>query len=383
MSLPRKPGGIYLLDPDGKLTEMEVTPFAAEVDFQALLAAHPNLLVGDQIDPGTPRRWLLISREVGVPDQEGTLRWSLDHLFLDQDGVPTLVEVKRSSDSRIRREVVGQMLDYAANSVLTWTVETVSRWFEERCQRERIDADEAIGSFLAGEAATVDDFWTSVKTNLQAGRIRLIFVADEIPAELRRVVEFLNRQMDPAEVLAIEIRQYSDGRMRTLVPQVFGQTSEAIVRKSTPGPRPKRQWDEESFFVDLVERRGEAEAGVARRILDWARAQGCRIWWGQGVKDGGFYPMVDHGGEPNWTVAVWTYGTVEIQFQWLQTRPPFSDEAKRLDLLERLNAIGDVKIDRNRIGKRPGIRLDLLTNAESLDRFLAALDWLVDEIRAS
>ena len=28
---------------------------------------------------------------------------------------PTLVEVKRSSDTRIRREVVGQMLDYAAN----------------------------------------------------------------------------------------------------------------------------------------------------------------------------------------------------------------------------------------------------------------------------
>jgi hypothetical protein len=33
----------------------------------------------------------------------------------DQNAVPTLVEVKRSSDTRIRREVVGQMLDYAAN----------------------------------------------------------------------------------------------------------------------------------------------------------------------------------------------------------------------------------------------------------------------------
>jgi hypothetical protein len=32
--------------------------------------------------------------------------------------VPTLLEVKRSSDTRIRREVVGQMLDYAANGVV-------------------------------------------------------------------------------------------------------------------------------------------------------------------------------------------------------------------------------------------------------------------------
>src|SRR5262249_3604083 len=31
--------------------------------------------------------------------------WSVDHLFLDQDAVRTLVEVKRGSDTRIRREV--------------------------------------------------------------------------------------------------------------------------------------------------------------------------------------------------------------------------------------------------------------------------------------
>lgn len=59
----------------------------------------------------TPQRLLLVSREVGLPsDVGGVNRWSVDHLFLDQDAIPTLVEVKRSSDTRIRREVVGQML---------------------------------------------------------------------------------------------------------------------------------------------------------------------------------------------------------------------------------------------------------------------------------
>jgi hypothetical protein len=53
-----------------------------------------------------------------------------------------------------------------------------------------------------------ETFWAMVKTNLQAGRVRLIFVADVIPPELRRIVEFLNAQMDPAEVLALEIKQY-------------------------------------------------------------------------------------------------------------------------------------------------------------------------------
>src|SRR5688572_18045462 len=65
-----------------------------------------------------PRRWLLITREAGialVSDDGGGSRWSLDHLFVDQDGIPTLVEVKRASDTRGRREVVAQMLDYAAS----------------------------------------------------------------------------------------------------------------------------------------------------------------------------------------------------------------------------------------------------------------------------
>jgi hypothetical protein len=57
-------------------------------------------------------------------------RWSVDHLFLDQDAVPTIVEVKRSTDTRIRREVVGQMLDYAANAVVYWPVEAIRAEFE-------------------------------------------------------------------------------------------------------------------------------------------------------------------------------------------------------------------------------------------------------------
>jgi hypothetical protein len=81
-----------------------------------------------------PRRWLLVSRELAVPAEEGGGgRWAVDHLFLDQDGVPTIVEVKRCSDSRIRREVVGQMLDYAANAVVYWPVEDIRARYEATC----------------------------------------------------------------------------------------------------------------------------------------------------------------------------------------------------------------------------------------------------------
>jgi hypothetical protein len=100
--------GVFVLRDEATLVAMQAASFATEDDFQRLLASFPELLAGDQIDAEAPRRFLLISREQGIAAEEGARdRWSLDHLFLDQDGVPTLVEVKRGTDTRIRREVVG------------------------------------------------------------------------------------------------------------------------------------------------------------------------------------------------------------------------------------------------------------------------------------
>src|SRR5262245_45008849 len=201
------------------------------------------------MDGAAPRQWVLISREMGVPAEvDGADRWSLDHLFLDQDGIPTLIEVKRSSDSRIRREVVGQMLDYAANAVVHWPVEAIRARFEETCRQRTVDPTQEIET-LVKPGGDVEDFWQLVKTNLRAGRIRMVFVADVIPPELRRVVEFLNSQMDPAEVLAVEIKQFVGQGLKTLVPRVIGQTVEAKRKKvgSLPG-------DEASFFSVLESR---------------------------------------------------------------------------------------------------------------------------------
>jgi hypothetical protein len=105
-------GVIYAMQGDGRLVEMTETAYESEELLQRLLADYPKLLAGDQMDQASPRRWLLVSREAGVPASLlGADRWWIDHLFLDQDAIPTLTELKRSEDTRIRREVVGQMLD--------------------------------------------------------------------------------------------------------------------------------------------------------------------------------------------------------------------------------------------------------------------------------
>ena len=119
-----------------------------------------------------------ITRSSGAQRQwcEMPKSWAVDHLLLDHRGRPTFAEVKRSTNTRIRRGIVGPMLADAAP--------------DER---------------------DVESFWDAVDENLQQGRVRLIFVADEIPAELRRVIEFRNEHMLHIEVLGVELRQYPAG----------------------------------------------------------------------------------------------------------------------------------------------------------------------------
>ena len=183
------------------------------------------------MNPSEPRRWLLIKREAGIPDSDdGGNRWSVDHVFLDQDAIPTFVEAKRKSDTRLRREVIGQVFDYVSNAVAYWTDETLQAEFARDCDDRGEDAEALLEAFV-GDPDMVDDFWDRARTNLRAGRVRVVVVADELPPELRRIVEFLNDQTDPMEILAVEIRRYEGEGLAALVPRVIGQTVEAQARK--------------------------------------------------------------------------------------------------------------------------------------------------------
>jgi hypothetical protein len=163
---------------------MEEAPYDSERLLQEMIAKQLDLLAGEQINSDEPRRWLLVTREMAVRGEDSdSPRWSLDHLFLDQDVVPTLVEVKKGSNTDIRRKVIGQMLDYAANTVAYWPVEEVRAKFESRCEKNGEDPEEVLALFL-GEDKEIDEFWLRVKTNLQADRIRMVFLADSISAEL-------------------------------------------------------------------------------------------------------------------------------------------------------------------------------------------------------
>lgn len=371
--------GIFLIGDRNELVELQSSSYGSEAMLQELLERHPNLLVGDQVDPESPRRWLLIDREAGVPDQlGGTDRWSLDHLFLDQDGIPTLVEVKRSSDSRIRREVVGQMLDYAANSIAYWPADRLRVLFEARSARNGRGAEDLLTEFL-NPGVDPDSFWESVQLNLQAGKVRLVFVADEIPAELRRVIEFLSTQMSPAQVLGIEIKHYAGGSFRGLVPRVVGQTEHARQkRRAASGATPREQWDVSSFLDALQARRGEDEAATAQRIIKWAEDNGGTVWGGLGTSSGSLFYNFGSDTAKLYPFSLWTYGKIEVLFQNLMRVPAFEDAAKRGELQRRLNRIEGVDIQDASLSRRPSIPFALLKPETALEQFFDAMRWTID-----
>ncbi|QTL05841.1 hypothetical protein J5J86_11390 [Aquabacter sp. L1I39] len=254
---------LFFLGPDNAPRVMMPSGFLSEAEFQGLLERYPELLTDSDFGEGSPRRWVLVKREAGIADREdGGGRWSLDHLFLDQAGVPTLLEVKRATDTRARREVVAQMLDYAANSVSWWSIEDIRNWFIETSLKRNEDANARLAALLDTSGVDEERFWRQVEANLRSGRIRMLFVADEIAPELQRIVEFLNEQMNPATVAALELRLFSDGVGRILSPRIFGATQRALQNKATVKVSPAESVSEWLSALD-VENRQKAEMFIA------------------------------------------------------------------------------------------------------------------------
>jgi hypothetical protein len=266
---------IFLVEGKRKLTPMIETSYVTEDDLQALLADYPDLIPGDQIDLENPRRWLLVAREVGVPGtDEGAGRWSLDHLFLDQDGTPTFVECKRASDTRSRREVVAQMLDYAANGTSYWKMDSLRQAAAETTQQLGKSLDDEILRLIdSDDPSQIDQYWTRVEEKLRSAHVRLIFVADSVPSELRRLVEFLNEQMKTVEVLAVEAKQFVGEGVSAIVPRLLGMTEAAREVKGQTNRRPTN-WGE------LSAKCTPEASQFFSHIIDYAEKQGHTVYWG-------------------------------------------------------------------------------------------------------
>lgn len=382
---------MYGFSGDGTLVEMRETRYDREIDLQDFLSRHPALLAGDQMNTLEPRRFVLITPEAGIAiAKDGSDYFSLDHLFIDQDGIPTLVEVKRSTDARLRREVIGQLLEYAANACEHWDVGRLRSAFEQRCAKSNIAPEAELSKLEPSRDVDQEALWAKMAQNLEQGRLRLVFVADSFSPDTQRIIEFLNRQMELTEVYAVEVRQYVGGGMRTLAPRVLNTSVLQTDRRAASSDRGDT-WTPDRFYSALRETSGQQAVDLFHKIHDWAEQQPhVAVFFGRGKKEGSIQvtfmrnPAREYRpGEDVVFLTLWTYGRVEIDFQYLMTTTKFRDLANREELRQRLTSASTIAIPEDKVDKRPGITWSELTDPNNMRALLTSQDWVVAELSSS
>lgn len=258
-----------------------------ETELQDLLERCPDLMPGAQIDPKSPRRWLQIQREMPVPNPgTGTDHWNIDFLFADQDAIPTFVEVKRYADTRSRREVIGQMFEYAANGQYYWTGDGLKQAAERSATKNKKDFIREMSNLQPSDAQEVDDFFVKLESNLREGKMRLVFFLEKAPPELKSLVEFLNRQLINIEVLLIEAQIFEDSaNKRIVIPTLFGYIEparkiRALVESGNAATRNRSTWDEVSFFNKAQDVLADKPGAVSalRELYEFGNSRGWTEW---------------------------------------------------------------------------------------------------------
>ena len=199
---------------------------------QKLIHKNPDILPISEIDTGfTPA--ISIGREVS------TSAGYIDNLFISPDGYLTIVETKLWRNPEARREVVGQILDYA-KELNKWTFTDLDNCVKKFNQLYNNNSDGLLATVRKHtelDEADEQFFIDNISKNLKRGRFLLLIVGDGIRESVEDMVEYLTQSPQLYFTLAlIELQVYklneADNSL-IVIPQLVTRTREitrAIVR---------------------------------------------------------------------------------------------------------------------------------------------------------
>ncbi len=196
---------------------------------QQQLFTHPDLLPVEDIDP-VFGPLAPLCRELATPVGY------LDNLYVNGLGLLTLAECKLWRNPQARREVVGQILDYAAQ-LSRWDYETLEKAIGVRLNQ----SDFSLYHFLRAQGVktgTEATFIDNISRNLRRGRFLLLIVGDGIREQVEAIGEFLQNQAHlnfSFALVEINVYQLPEvlGPSKLVAPRVLARTVElerAVVR---------------------------------------------------------------------------------------------------------------------------------------------------------
>lgn len=351
-----------------KWAVVQSAPYKAETELQHILVEEPSLISIEEVRESSG---VLITAVQEFPLDTGFI----DILGFTANGDIAIIECKLATNLEIKRQVIGQVLDYAAQ---LWGLdyETLD---EKVLLRKSKNLVELVRESVQDPSWDEEEFRSNVQTALETGNFILIIVVDEIKDELSRIIRFVNNAGNLSfSFAALEMQRYSHKQAEMLIPHVFGTVP---PKKSRVNRSQKNKWDETTFFSELTNKNSKC-IDPAKKILDWAMLHNkiTRVWWGEGTVLGSFVPIIDIGGKSHQLFAVYTSGVLETYFAFYKYKAPFDSIEKRKDLLNRLNQINGVKLPEEGIEKRPSIPLSIFNNPEALHELLNTFEWVIEEI---
>ena len=196
-----------------------------EAWLQALIHAEPQILPVDELEPALADL-VPVCRELRVPSG------FVDNLLLTPDGGIVLVEAKLWRNPQARREVVGQVLDYAKD-LAGFDYEKLQSAVRLALRKPDLSLFDLVhpGADAAEERGFVD----AVSRNLRLGRVLLLIVGDGIQEGVETLTDYLQRHMALSFTLAlVELALWRAPEGALLVtPRILTRTREierAVVR---------------------------------------------------------------------------------------------------------------------------------------------------------
>jgi hypothetical protein len=269
---------------------------------QKIIHKNPQILPIDDIESGFAHL-ISLGREIS------TSVGYIDNLYISPNGYLTIVETKLWRNPESKREVVGQIIDYA-KELTNWNFTKLNDGVKKSSQLYNNNSKgiiELIKDFENIEEHEEYKIIDNIERNLKRGRFLLLIVGDGIRESVEEMVDFLSNTPQIQFTLGlVELQFYKNPNVEgelIAIPNLITRTREitrAIVKieNSTNGnvtietdfieekvkPITARTTiTEDDFFEQLQQNTDYESAEFAKHILATVKEKGYFVEWRQGA----------------------------------------------------------------------------------------------------
>ena len=269
---------------------------------QKIIHKNPQILPIDDIESGFAPL-ISLGREIS------TSVGYIDNLYISPNGYLTIVETKLWRNPEAKREVVGQIIDYA-KELTNWNFTKLNDGVKKSSQLYNNNSKgiiELIKDFEKIKEHEEYKIIDNIERNLKRGRFLLLIVGDGIRESVEEMVDFLSNTPQIQFTLGlVELQFYKNPNLEgelIAIPNLITRTREitrAIVKieNSTNGnvtietdfieekvkPITARTTiTEDDFFEQLQQNTDYESAEFAKHILATVKEKGYFVEWRQGA----------------------------------------------------------------------------------------------------